>query len=70
MEFEKLVGTKAIVEKYQKLIYEEVMPPSDSSDEPFQFNISDEKARRIKKKQKHLKKMIAARQKLTSRERI
>ena len=35
IEFEKAVGTKDIVAKYQKLIYIDEAPPSDSSDEPF-----------------------------------
>lgn len=34
-EFEKAVGTKAIVAKYQHLIYKDDGPLSDSSDEPF-----------------------------------
>ena len=46
-EFEEMVGTRQIVAKYQKLIYEEEPPPSDSSDEPFQFNLPDKTAKRI-----------------------
>ena len=40
-EFEELVGTREIVAKYQKLIYQEEPPASDSSDEPFQFNVPE-----------------------------
>ena len=50
VEFEKLVGTAKIIAKYQAMITEEEPPDSDSSEEPFQFNISDQKAERIKKK--------------------
>jgi len=49
VEFEKLVGTAQIIAKYQSLIYKEEPPASDSSEEPFQFNISDQKAERIVK---------------------
>ena len=34
-EFEEMVGTKAIVKKYQKLIYKDENPGSESSDEHF-----------------------------------
>ena len=49
VEFEKLVGTAQIIAKYKALIYKEEPPESDSSEEPFQFNISDQKAARIVK---------------------
>ena len=67
-EFEELVGTRHIVAKYQKLIYQEKPPESDSSDEPFQFNIPDKKVVRIKAKQEKQKRLVAHRKKLTSRE--
>ena len=46
-EFEEMVGTKHIVAKYQKLIYEEEPPTSESSDEPFQFNKPDEQIQKM-----------------------
>lgn len=49
-EFEELVGTKQIVQKYQKLLYFEPPPQSDSSEEPYQFNLPMEKEERIEKK--------------------
>ena len=61
-EFEEMVGTKEIVAKYQKLIYEEEPPASDSSDEPFQFNMPDKKAKRIVLKQTKKRKILAHRQ--------
>ena len=71
VEFEKLVGTQNIVKKYQKLIYEEDFPvESDSSEEPFQFNIDDAKADRINRRREKESRLIAQRKKLTSRERI
>ena len=70
LEFEKLVGTKAIVEKYQKLLYKEEPPQSDSSDEPYQFNVPMSKAERLRLKQLEEARLIAERKKLTSNERI
>lgn len=68
LEFEQLVGTKKIVEKYQKLLYKEKPIHSDSSDEPFQFNLPPTKEERIRQRQEEDKRLIAARKKLTSRE--
>ena len=70
LEFEKLVNTKAIVEKYQKLLYKEEPPQSDSSDEPYQFNVPMSKAERLRLKQLEEARLIAERKKLTSNERI
>ena len=70
LEFEKMVGTKQIVEKYQKLLYKEKPPDSDSSDEPFQFNLPTSKEERIKERIELDKRLIEQRKKLTSRELI
>ena len=50
LEYEAMVGTKKIVEKYQKLLYKEKPALSDSSDEPFQFNLPQSKEDRIKER--------------------
>ena len=47
-EFEKMVGTKDIIEKAKKLLYVEEPPPSDSSEEGFTFNMTPEQERRIR----------------------
>ena len=47
-----MVGTKAIILKYQKLLYKEQAPDSESSDEPFQFNLPEAKEKRLKKKRR------------------
>ena len=70
LEFERMVGTKQIVEKYQKLLYKEKPPDSDSSDEPFQFNLPTSKEERIKERIELDKRLIEQRKKLTSRELI
>ena len=70
LEFEKLVGTKAIVEKYQKLLHKEEPPQSDSSDEPYQFNVPRSKEERIAAAKLEEQRLIAARKKLTSNDRI
>ena len=70
LEFERLVGTKEIVAKYQKMIYSEEPPQSDSSDEPFQFNLPDDKIDRLKKNQVVKERILAHRKKLTAKELI
>ena len=50
VEFEKMCGTHLIVKKAQERIYKEPEPMSDSSDEQFQFNVTDSKAKRIKRR--------------------
>ena len=47
-----LVGTKAIVEKYQKLIYKEEESVSESSEESFQFSLSEAGLKKFEKKKR------------------
>ena len=62
-----MAGTRQIVTKYTKLIHE-AQPESDSSDEPFQFSVPDDKAEKLRRRQEKAKRMIAHRRRLTSRE--
>ena len=50
------------------MIYKEDPPPSDSSDEPFTFNMTFDQERRIKQRKDRDAKLIEERKKLTSRE--
>ena len=70
LEFEAMVGTKEIVAKYRELVYKEQPPDSDSSDEPYQFNVGKDKQDRIDESRLEEQRLVAARKKLTSGERI
>ena len=58
LEFEKMVGTKGIIEKASKLLHVEEAVPSDSSEEPFNVNLTLDQEKRIKKKKLKIKKEI------------
>ena len=52
------------------MVYKEEPPPSDSSDEPFTFNLTQEQEGRIHAKRVRELRLIEERRKLTSRERL
>ena len=70
LEFERAVGTQRIVAKAQKLLYVEEAPPSDSSDEVFQFSLPEKKEKKLKKAKLKERKVIAHKRRNGDREKL
>ena len=59
-----------IVKKYQQLIHKEEEPASDTSDEHFQFRITDDQNTKLKKRRAQERKEKARQKQMSDRERI
>ena len=65
-----LVGTKAIVEKYQKLIYKEEESVSESSEESFQFSLSEAGLKKFEMKKRREARLAQGKENLTAIEKV